>query len=68
MFGPSLLVCPVTEAGVSSWKVYLPENEGGWTGFWNGEKYEGGRYVEVPVDLSGIPVFVRQSSLSDLLP
>jgi len=67
MFGPSLLVCPVTEAGVSSWKVYLPENEGGWTGFWNGEKYEGGRYVEVPVDLSGIPVFVRSTDFDKYL-
>jgi len=68
MFGPSLLVCPVTEANVSSWKVYLPENEGGWKDFRTGEKYEGGRYVDIPVDLSAIPVFVRESQLADLLP
>ena len=59
MFGDSMLVCPVTEAGVSSWRVYLPENEGGWTDFRTGKHYEGGRYVDVPVDLSAIPVFVR---------
>ena len=68
MFGPSLLVCPVTEAGAASWRVYLPADEGGWTDFRTGERYEGGRYVEVPVDLASIPVFVRQSSLSGLLP
>ena len=68
MFGPSLLVSPVTEAGVSTWKTYLPENEGGWTDFRTGERYEGGRYVETPVDLSFIPVFVRESPLSTLLP
>ena len=68
MFGPSLLVSPVTEAGVTSWRTYLPETEGGWTDFRTGETYEGGRYVETPVDLSSIPVFVRTSPLSHLLP
>jgi len=53
---------------VSTWKTYLPENEGGWTDFRTGERYEGGRYVETPVDLSFIPVFVRESPLSSLLP
>ena len=61
MFGPSLLVCPVTEAGVGSWRIYLPESEGGWTDLRTGEKYEGGRYVDVPVDITAIPVFVRES-------
>ena len=61
MFGDSMLVCPVTEAGVSSWRVYLPRTEGGWTDFRNGEHYEGGRYVDVPVDLTAIPVFVREN-------
>ncbi len=59
MFGPKYLVCPVTEAGVSSWKVYLPKNEGGWTDCRTGAQYEGGRYVEVPVDINAIPVFER---------
>ena len=68
MFGPSLLVSPVTEAGVTSWMTYLPETEGGWTDFRTGVRYEGGRYVETPVDLSSIPVFVRTSPLSHLLP
>ena len=59
MFGDSMLVCPVTEAGVSSWRVYLPRTEGGWTDFRTGEHYEGGRYFNVPVDITAIPVFVR---------
>ena len=61
MFGDSMLVCPITEAGVSSWRVYLPENEGGWTDFRTGKHYEGSRYVDVPVDLTAIPVFVREN-------
>ena len=68
MFGPSLLVCPVTEPGVTSWKTWLPECEGGWTDFWTGEKYAGGQYADIPVDLETIPVLVRQSGLTKLLP
>ena len=59
MFGPDYLVCPVTAPKVTIWKVYLPENEGGWEDVRNGIRYEGGRYHEVPVDLEDIPVFKR---------
>lgn len=60
MFGPKYLVCPVLEEGVSSVRVYLPANEGGWDDFWNGTHYEGGRYVDTGVSLETIPVFVRR--------
>ena len=59
MFGPSYLVHPVTEAGVTTWRTYLPANEGGWRDYWTGETYEGGAYVDTAVDLTSIPVFVR---------
>ena len=59
MFGPDYLVCPVTAPKVTSWRVYLPENEGGWEDIRNGSRYEGGQYYEVPVDLEDIPVFKR---------
>ena len=68
MFGPALLVHPVTEAGVTSWKTYLPECEGGWTDFWTGEKYSGGQYVETEAGIGTIPVFVRETPLNSLLP
>ena len=59
MFGPSYLVHPVTEAGVTSWSTYLPANPDGWRDYWTGEVHEGGTYVDVAVDLATIPVFVR---------
>ena len=31
MFGPDLLVAPITEAGAVAWTVYLPEGRRGWT-------------------------------------
>ena len=57
MFGPDYLVCPVTEGGVSSWTVYLPENEAGWEDIRTGAHLAGGQYAVVPVDLEAIPVF-----------
>jgi alpha-D-xyloside xylohydrolase len=67
MFGPSLLVCPVTEPGIKTMRVYLPEYEPGWVLFdtyvstyENGHKdalYKGGTYVQIPVTSYRIPVF-----------
>jgi len=66
MFGPSLLVCPVTEPGIRTMRVYLPEYEHGWVTFEpydtdrTGAKkvvYKGGNYVEVQVNANRIPVF-----------
>jgi len=59
MFGSDYLVCPVTEGGVDSWKVYLPKNAAGWEDIRDGSLYEGGRTIEVPVDMEAIPVFRR---------
>ena len=67
MFGQSLLVCPVTEKGVSQWRVYLPENEGGWYDFRTGRKYGNGWY-EVPVTIEDIPVFAKAGSILPLGP
>ncbi len=59
MFGPALLINPVTEPGVTSWRTYLPKNEGGWYDYRTGEHYEGGQYVTTAVTLAHIPVFRR---------
>jgi alpha-D-xyloside xylohydrolase len=61
MFGPSQLVCPVTEQGIKSMRVYLPKYEAGWKLFDSTDSkiYNGGAYVEVPVTIDRIPVFVK---------
>ena len=59
MFGPALLISPVTELGVSSWRTYLPQHSGGWTDYHTGQHYEGGQYVDTPVTKAFIPVFIR---------
>ena len=59
MFGPALLISPVTEPGVTTWRTYLPKNEGGWDDYRTGKHYDGGQYVTTEVTKAFIPVFVR---------
>jgi len=59
MFGPSLLISPVTEPGVTTWQTYLPRNKGGWKDYRTGRHYDGGQTVTTEVDKGHIPVFVR---------
>ena len=73
MFGPSLLVCPVTEpmyyapggAPIDSekrWTVYLPAGCD-WVDYWDGKHYPGGREVTVDATLDRIPLFVKAGSI-----
>lgn len=59
MFGPALLISPVTEPGVTAWRTYLPKNKGGWTDYRTGQHYDGGQYVTTAVTKAFIPVFRR---------
>ena len=59
MFGPELLVSPVTEPGVTEWRTYLPKQKGGWTEIHTGKHYDGGQYVTTKVSKAYIPVFRR---------
>ena len=50
MFGESLLVSPVIEAGAKTRSVYLPEGND-WLDLWTGQKYEGGSTIDKKVNL-----------------
>lgn len=60
MFGPALLISPVTEPGVTEWKTYLPKCRKGWRDYRTGRHYRGGQTVSTPVSKAHIPVFVRE--------
>lgn len=66
MFGPSLLVSPITEPDVTEWTTYLPCHAAGWYDFRTGRHYEGSQYVTTKVDDSFIPVFVKGGSILPL--
>ena len=59
MFGPALLISPVTEPGVTAWQTYLPKNKEGWYDYRTGQHYAGGQYVTTAVTKAYIPVFIR---------
>ena len=78
MFGPSLLVCPVTEPGIKTMRVYLPGDGQDWVSFnalVNASErgimvkpyvYKGGTYVDVEVSKDCIPVFEKADHLIKL--
>ena len=59
MFGPALLISPVTEPEVTAWQTYLPKNKEGWYDYRTGQHYAGGQYVTTAVTKAYIPVFIR---------
>lgn len=61
LWGRDLLVAPVTEKAAKSWRVYLPV--GDWFDWWTGEKVSGGQWVERPVDLATMPIYVRAGAI-----
>jgi alpha-D-xyloside xylohydrolase len=67
MFGPAILVNPVTEEGATSRWLYLPPTSA-WYDFWSGEKLEGGRRIEAQAPLDRIPLYVRSGSILPLGP
>ncbi|HEX7158742.1 MAG TPA: glycoside hydrolase family 31 protein [Edaphobacter sp.] len=65
MFGPALLVAPVTEQGVTSRQVYLPAGTD-WYDFWTNTKIHGGQTITAAAPIDRIPLFVRAGSILPL--
>ncbi|MCW3789276.1 glycoside hydrolase family 31 protein [Plebeiibacterium sediminum] len=61
MFGKEMLVAPVVEEGAAFKKVYLPKGE--WIDFNNKHQiYNGNSWIDYPVELETVPIFVRKGS------
>jgi alpha-D-xyloside xylohydrolase len=65
MFGPALLIAPVTEQGRTTRQVYLPAGTD-WYNFWTNERLSGGQSVSVNAPIDIIPIFVRAGSILPL--
>jgi alpha-D-xyloside xylohydrolase len=58
MFGPDLLVAPVTIESARSRDVYLP-TETTWKDAWTDEVYQGGQSITIDAPLDKIPLYLR---------
>jgi alpha-D-xyloside xylohydrolase len=65
MFGPALLVAPVTTQGTTSRTVYLPAGAD-WYDFWTNKHFAGGQTITASAPIDTIPVFVRAGSILPL--
>jgi alpha-glucosidase (family GH31 glycosyl hydrolase) len=66
LWGRDLLVAPVVQKGAASRRLYLPDGQ--WFDWWTGGKVEGRRWIERPVDLATIPLYVRAGAIIPLDP
>jgi alpha-D-xyloside xylohydrolase len=67
LFGPSILVNPVTEQGATSRRLYLPAGTR-WYDFWTNEAQDGGKSIDAAAPLDSIPLYVRAGSILPLGP
>jgi len=66
MFGPNIMVAPVTTQGMTSRAVYLPA--GAWIDLWSGQSVKGPVTTNWPAPIAQIPAFYRDNSITPLGP
>ncbi len=66
LYGPAILVNPVTEPGATTRHLYLPKTK--WYDFWNGQATDGGKSVDAPATLDRLPLYVRAGSILPMGP
>ena len=68
LFGPAIMVTPVTTAGATMQSVYLPASGAPWYDFWTGETSAAGQRVEAAAPVETLPLFIRPGSILPLGP
>ncbi len=68
MFGGDILVAPIMQKGVREKTIYLPKGKK-WVDVWSKQVYDGGEYVNIPVTIENMPLFVTENrkDLADLI-
>jgi alpha-D-xyloside xylohydrolase len=62
MFGPSLLINPVTSEGATQRGLYLPIGSD-WVDFWTGKRENGGRTITAAAPLDKMPIYAKAGSI-----
>jgi alpha-D-xyloside xylohydrolase len=68
LFGPAIMVTPVTSAGATNQSVYLPATSAPWYNFWTGETSPAGQSVEAAAPIETLPLFIRPGSIIPMGP
>src|SRR5579875_3535866 len=66
LFGPDILVAPVTEADAVSRPVYLPAAT--WSDFWTGARVQGPCTIEAAAPLDRLPLYIREGAIVPMGP
>ncbi|HWF92892.1 MAG TPA: TIM-barrel domain-containing protein [Terriglobales bacterium] len=67
LFGPALLINPVTTEGAAKRTVYLPAGSD-WVDFWTGRRISGGESITAEAPLERIPIYAKAGSIVALGP
>ncbi len=66
LIGRYLMAAPVLSPGLRARQVYLPKGE--WFDWWDGFRYEGGKYILTEAPLDRLPLFVRGGAIIPMGP
>jgi alpha-glucosidase (family GH31 glycosyl hydrolase) len=61
MWGESILVAPVLEAGATHRTTYLPEGQ--WWDYWTNQRIDGGQSLRREVDFETVPLYVKAGTI-----
>ena len=67
LFGPTLLINPVTTEGALQRSLYLPAGSD-WFDFWTGKRLIGGQTITAEAPLDRIPILVKSGSILPMGP
>ena len=67
MFGPALLINPVTDYKARSRQVYLPKGVD-WYDLETGKVFQGGQTIQAPAPYENIPIFIKSGSIIPIGP
>ena len=68
LFGPAIMVTPVTTAGAATQAVYVPATAKPWYDFWTGKTSPAGQRVEAAAPVDTMPLFIRPGSIIPMGP
>jgi alpha-D-xyloside xylohydrolase len=62
LFGPALLISPVTTEGATQRTLYLPAGTD-WVDFWTGKRESGGQVITAEAPLDKLPMYAKAGSI-----